>query len=165
MCKFKTFCPQTHFLWAPWKKNLGQFLLTKCLYRKYVSSVLGIKPGPHIQTTNGQMLIWGILCRFKCSQTSHIYHWSIWAFHIIHTPHGRLFLHRGICIKGTRGGKSRRPEVVAVILNCCGTCWYFNSNDNKTALLKSVLKTVMDPPWVLLDQELHNTYLFYCIFC
>ncbi len=31
--------------------------------------------------------------------------------------------------------KSRRPEVVAVILN-----------DNKTALLKSVLKTVMDPP-------------------
>ncbi len=25
-------------------------------------------------------------------------------------------------IKGTRGGKSRRPEVVAVILNYCGTC-------------------------------------------
>ncbi len=40
--------------------------------------------------------------------------------------------------KGTRGegGKSHIQEVVAVILN-----------DNKTALLKSVLKTVMDPPW------------------
>ncbi len=30
-------------------------------------------------------------------------------------------------LKGTRGHKSRRPEVVAVILNCCGTCRYFNS--------------------------------------
>ena len=44
------------------------------------------------------------------------------------------------CLKnlmGTRGGgKSHIPEVVAVILN-----------DNKTALLKSVVKTVMDPPW------------------
>ena len=46
------------------------------------------------------------------------------------------------------GGKSHRPEVVAVTLNYCGTCWYFNSKlyDNKTALLKSVLKTVIDPP-------------------
>ncbi len=25
-------------------------------------------------------------------------------------------------IKGTKGGKSHKPEVVAVILNCCGTC-------------------------------------------
>ena len=25
-------------------------------------------------------------------------------------------------VKGTRGGKSRRMEVVAEILNCCGTC-------------------------------------------
>ena len=29
--------------------------------------------------------------------------------------------------KGTRGGKSHRSEVVGVILNYCGTCWYFNS--------------------------------------
>ncbi len=65
-----------------------------------------------------------------------------------------------IRFKGTRGGKLRIPEVMTVILNYCGTCSYFNSKtiyclkpwfdvkayDNKTALLKSVLKTVMDPP-------------------
>ena len=27
-----------------------------------------------------------------------------------------------VSFKGTRGGKSRRPEVVGVILNYCGTC-------------------------------------------
>ncbi len=43
------------------------------------------------------------------------------------------------------GGKSRIPEVVTVIPNYFGTC--VKAYDNKTALLKSVLKTVMDPPW------------------
>ena len=43
-----------------------------------------------------------------------------------------------INIKGTWGGKSRRPEVVAVILNV-------KAYDNKTALAKSILKTAMDP--------------------
>ena len=59
---------------------------------------------------------------------------------------------QGIGIKGTRWDKSRIPEVLAVILNYCGTCQNFNSNDNKTALLNSVLKTAMDPPGGLKDR-------------
>ncbi len=57
-------------------------------------------------------------------------------------------------LKGTKGGKSCIPEVVAVILNYRGTCVNF--------VPPSVLKTVMDPPGGLnqMDGVCENQVMF-----
>ena len=71
------------------------------------------------------------------------------------------------CIKGTGGGgKSRIPDVMAVISSYYGrgpvgysTMGLLGSDvkayDNKTALLKSVLKTVTDSPPLVALMKLH----------
>ncbi len=63
-----------------------------------------MKPGPHIQTANGPMLILEHFVQIRMQPDIPYLPLTPMGkkykpiFYIIHTPHGRLFVHRGVCI-------------------------------------------------------------------